>query len=569
VRHAIRHQLCGLLTLFCLASFPAAANHHFMSIREVYAGSEAAPQAQYVMLQMYQANQNVMGGHHVDVFDAGGAIIDTFTFASTLDNGLNQAYVLLATAEAQAYFNITPDLVMANASIPRAGGKICFDSIDCVSWGNYTGSSTLPSPTGAPFAVEGLASGKAIRRDISRGTSAILLQSTDDSGDSRADFLYATAPLPINNAGKTGALPRLVQLTLPGPVAAKAVLAHDTASGNTTVDIRNAATGASVRSYALGTAAKPIAFVTVPDINANGADELAALLYNRVDGSHLVVLRDAGTGGTLLEFNFSSDAMPQALAVLPDESGGAQPTLALLNLRYVDRLARIESRILNTETGGLTSLDTVFAPRDFAVLPDVNGDGARDLAILGCRDTGACRIEIRDGVSRLRLGLAFLKAGDRPIEMVTLGDINADGAGDIATLISRAGGVGVEYRSGATRTVLRFKGLPSSPSVPFGLQPVNDLNADGKPELAVYSFDPVALRIRGDLRDGATGSFVRGFRYGFSTLFRAADWSVGPDISGNGLDEIDLLGKRNSDQLLRLEGRDGGDGTRSTFFDLQ
>lgn len=63
-----------------LTSTPAFAAFHFIAVKEVFAGSGAHPNAQYVLLQAYSGGQNAVGGHSVTTFDASGAPTGTFTF---------------------------------------------------------------------------------------------------------------------------------------------------------------------------------------------------------------------------------------------------------------------------------------------------------------------------------------------------------------------------------------------------------------------------------------------------------------------------------------------------------
>ena len=62
-----------------LVAAPAAANFHIMRIVQVYAGDATHPDAQYVVLQMCIAGQNVLGGHSVGFFDAAGAASRAFS----------------------------------------------------------------------------------------------------------------------------------------------------------------------------------------------------------------------------------------------------------------------------------------------------------------------------------------------------------------------------------------------------------------------------------------------------------------------------------------------------------
>ena len=192
-----------------LSAAPAAANFHIMRIVQVYAGDASHPDAQYVVLQMCIANQNVLGGHGVGFFDAAGAAIGTpVVFPGTVANSASQSRVLVATSSAEALFGLTADLRMPARILP-VGGKLCFEPgvspVDCFGWGNY---SALPDATiGTPFdAGIGITPGDAEQRDLSVAGGSSTLECTtpnDDTNDSAADF-DPTIPNPGNNAGATG-----------------------------------------------------------------------------------------------------------------------------------------------------------------------------------------------------------------------------------------------------------------------------------------------------------------------------------------------------------------------------
>ena len=190
-----------------LLAGPANATFHLTKVVEVFPGTAAAPNAQYVIIQMYADDQNFVSGHDITVFGPTGQPIQTFTFAADVANGTNQDKILIATPEAVAFFGLLSDLSMT-AVIPQAGGKVCFDAIDCVAWGNYSGSAT---GVGTPFnAATGLQSGKAaIRRlDIAPTPpgSNTALEALDDTNNSATDFVTGS-PGPRNNARVSGTIP--------------------------------------------------------------------------------------------------------------------------------------------------------------------------------------------------------------------------------------------------------------------------------------------------------------------------------------------------------------------------
>jgi hypothetical protein len=176
----------------------AQATFHEVSIREIYPGSAALPESEYVELQMWAGGQNLVGGHTLKAYGATGAVTGTTSFAGNVSGGANQSTILLATPAAEAEFGVTPDALMAPEQLDPAGGAACWENLDCVSWGSFSGSS-LPSPAGSPASPTGIPDGMALRRTIAPGC-ATLLEPTDDRDNSAADF-SAVFPSPRPNSG--------------------------------------------------------------------------------------------------------------------------------------------------------------------------------------------------------------------------------------------------------------------------------------------------------------------------------------------------------------------------------
>jgi hypothetical protein len=201
--------LLALLLPVVLSPSTAQAVFHQTKIVEIFPGGNGTlpsppVEAQYVMLQMYSDNQTQMTGHVLTVFDSTGSPTATFTFVSDLANGDSQDTVLLATTEAETFFGVTSDLTLgAGPAFDPSGGKVCFEDVDCVSWGNFSGNRLSPSPSGTPFGYpEGLIVGHPIVRDTSHGNPN--LQDGDDRDDSKADFDCAATAEPTANDGTMG-----------------------------------------------------------------------------------------------------------------------------------------------------------------------------------------------------------------------------------------------------------------------------------------------------------------------------------------------------------------------------
>lgn len=183
--------------LFAMAIPSAAqATFHLMRIREVYPGSAANPSAEYVELQMFASGQSFVSGHVLRTYNAAGTPVAN-TLAADVSNGGNQRTVLLATPEAEAQFGVQGDDALSpSGQLDPAGGAVCWEALDCVSWGDFSGS--LPSPAGSPADSGGIPDGMAIRRSIASHCST-LLEAEDDTDDSAADFSDAF-PTPRPNA---------------------------------------------------------------------------------------------------------------------------------------------------------------------------------------------------------------------------------------------------------------------------------------------------------------------------------------------------------------------------------
>jgi len=172
----------------------ASATFHLMKVREVYPGPS---NDSYVVLQMYASGQQFVGGHSITVHDAAGDTTATFTFPAHLSNGQNQATILVADSGYKTAFPDGPDPDGENSTlnIPSAGGAVCFDNIDCVSWGSFAGSGFS---TGSPASPGGVTAGKALHRSIAPNCST-LLEVADDTNDSSTDF-FERDPEPRSNS---------------------------------------------------------------------------------------------------------------------------------------------------------------------------------------------------------------------------------------------------------------------------------------------------------------------------------------------------------------------------------
>lgn len=192
--------VAALTAIGLLASTATAgANYHLMQIRQIHPSNNPLG-GEWVELQMYADGQNLVAGKVIRTFDPGGAERAQYVIPGNAPNGQNQRTILISSLFTPA--GVAADFVAPVANLEMTGedGAVCFTEndaptytpIDCVSYGNFTGS--LPAGTPAvrtPFE-------STLERGITRGC-ATALDPVDDSNGSAADFALSTNP-PRNNA---------------------------------------------------------------------------------------------------------------------------------------------------------------------------------------------------------------------------------------------------------------------------------------------------------------------------------------------------------------------------------
>jgi len=182
-----------------LALAPAAqADHHFVSITEVFPGYSEDATAEFVELQMYSAGQNNFApGASLSFHNAAGTSTGTLPLEDVTD-GSNQRTALISTPAMEDLSGKEADTEYGGAALDPAGGGVCLLSsvfaspVDCVAWG----TATVP---GAGTSENAIPDGSSIVRDMGPGCNT-LLEAGDDSDSSLDDFAPAGLPTPQPNS---------------------------------------------------------------------------------------------------------------------------------------------------------------------------------------------------------------------------------------------------------------------------------------------------------------------------------------------------------------------------------
>lgn len=163
----------------------ASADVEEIMVREVYAGG--VNNTSYVVLQASVPEENDVTGSSLTAYGITGSVLGTGTFQSDVTNGESQMTLLIADTGyiTSELAGPVPNLTMPGLNLNPSGGAVCFESFDCVSWGEFSG--TTPSPTGESAPAMTSSDPYALNRNINHGCPGAL-DADDDTDNSFADF---------------------------------------------------------------------------------------------------------------------------------------------------------------------------------------------------------------------------------------------------------------------------------------------------------------------------------------------------------------------------------------------
>jgi hypothetical protein len=189
----------ALIAAVAVAS--SASAQELNKIRQIKGEGGASQDTSYIELQMYAPGQNLVSGHHITLWDQDALILGNpvpvmdFTLAGPNPPfGDNQRTVLIGdTAVTGRDFTLDFSSFLSQLLTGGPGnpplwqaGAACFDTVDCVSWGAFTGANNLPDKTAPNGGV--LPSTFSLQRTIAPGCPT-LLEATDDTNNAQTDFL--------------------------------------------------------------------------------------------------------------------------------------------------------------------------------------------------------------------------------------------------------------------------------------------------------------------------------------------------------------------------------------------
>jgi len=301
----------------------------------------------------------------------------------------------------------------------------------------------------------------------------------------------------------------------------------------------------------------PVSAVSLPDSDGNGVAELAVLATRNSDGRIVAEVRNI-TGAEAPRFVwFAANHTPVTLKVIDDDAdANGIPELAVLSMRNSD--SRIAVEVKNAF--GATNPNTVWymsgnTPVDLEIVPDKDANGVPEIAVLSFRNSdGRIVTEVKNAAGATNPTAVWFMPGNTAIDLVAVDDKDSNGIPEVAVLSSRNSDgrnvVEIKNASGPTApTTVWFMAGNTATDVAH----IHDADSNGVTEVAVLSVRNSDGRIVVEVKNvtGATSPNTMWYSGGFT----AHGLATIADTDSNTIEEALVLMIRDSDGRILVQGR--------------
>jgi len=288
----------------------------------------------------------------------------------------------------------------------------------------------------------------------------------------------------------------------------------------------------------IGNACDPVfeAIVSLPDLNGNGIPDIGVA----VPGSTRVHIRDGSTDVLITDIDFGEDQAFD-MAVLPDLDGSGDPEIAILQQQASGQV-RVQTR--DSVTGGVTSnlwYGLQYEPVSMDVVTDYSGNGFPEVAVLGSEDgTDAVRVQLRDSDSGGFLDNVFLGTQSIASDLVSVTDTSGNGVPEMGILGVLKGNDQVRSQvwdadTAAFQTNVWFGKVYQ----PHSMITMPDINSNGSDEIVAVGVDPATQNIRVQVRDSDTTATL--YNIWLGAVNEAVDIALINDINSDGFPDLAVL----------------------------
>jgi len=245
-----------------------------------------------------------------------------------------------------------------------------------------------------------------------------------------------------------------------------------------------------------------------PDMDGNGYDEVILLRQESDDHSYLLQVRDAFTGGMSAMISLGDFPVYDIALV---ENAGQAAEVAVYGKKHNGRLIVKFFSLADGSFLRTLSLWKDMTPIAMAVLPDMNGNGAPEIAAMAETSQPFIRVKIFDSLTGDELNTISHGKSLRPVSIFTTDDLNASGAPELVIMgiVRSTAKVRLIVQDAADGTVLSdfFAGYDDKAPV-LDEMLVDDLGDTGAPEILLSRARLEQGKANYEARDLLSGSIV-------------------------------------------------------------
>lgn len=239
--------------------------------------------------------------------------------------------------------------------------------------------------------------------------------------------------------------------------------------------------------------------VAIADLDGDGTADIVVaatrVIYGAPDPGFLSVLLqdDAIPGSFLISDEVVAGYNPSTLA-LGNLNGDARVDVAVANVGSGDVSVFLHDAAAPGSFLDATFVDTGGAPLDVTT-GDIDGDGAVDIAVGSFESGGSAYIAYQNPAAPGQFGAPVRLAVDRPVTSVAIGDVDGDLVADLVVTVQDSDG-----SDGAVAVLIQDPGVPRQFAAPLeyvaGSEPlavkIADLDDDGNADLVLVNEGPGA-----------------------------------------------------------------------------
>jgi hypothetical protein len=337
-----------------------------------------------------------------------------------------------------------------------------------------------------------------------------------------------------------------------------------------TVHVRDGGTGNEIYQTTLNNDWRSLAIDTL----VGNSGPLLAILQRKNDGTIRVHVLDASNGTVVGNYQyFDSDWTPIDILSVSDAGG---PGIAGIGVLAENPAGKQAIEVRKAGNGAVVErvfyFNDVWSASDAVDLGEFNGNGRSEMSVLATNNAGKHAVETRDLLSGKQISRHFfLGPTNTVIGLADSADVDSNGRPELIVLGNKDANNNsantAQTKDVKTGALISKPGSFAPPFVGFAIRSMDDANGNSSPEMVIGANSGTDNSTRVQVRDVANGMLTLNTSI-LSPAYDPRDLEILDDVSGNAIQELVAAGLDPDTLAIRVQLRDGQDGTLLLNIDI-